>query len=193
MNLKQYSKRSVRIQDSSEDYSSWKIEAVGDGEVRDLFDFMRKEGSNLDKEFIKKVYNAFPDMPMSVKILRGGDAVDEGYGEEFSDELYKEFGDAFQVLYCNDFGKCGVCDIDDLYDNVGDGNNPYDVYVATYYSDGSVGGDTLVLIYGNGWYKVTEWDEDEVADAVLENILSVDNGLSVLNECCRRGLGKTLV
>lgn len=92
MNLKNYSKRSARIQDSSEDYSSWKVEAVGEGEVRDLFDFIRKEGSNLDKEFVKKVYKAFPDMPASVKILRGG---------------VRGFGDA-QALepYSNDIFSC---------------------------------------------------------------------------------------
>lgn len=167
----------------------WKVEALGEDEVRELFNNIRSgDGRRLDKEFVEKIYEIFPDMPHAVKILRGDEAdlvsTDwEAFNEEL-DELLS--GD----LYFSNGEKSGMCTTDDLWDFVGDGKNPVSVYVATYSrSDGM--DNTAILVYGDDWYKVCRIT-DEVKDALWENIFDVEGGEAILNECFYKSHGKSI-
>lgn len=188
MNLKKIK----RIQDSETDYSSWKVEAFGESEVRELFDYIQRDGNNLDKQFVKNINNVFPDMPMAVKILRGGDADEDS--DEFFDEYDNLFTDDTPYYYCKvgDPNNNGICESDELWDFLGDGTNPSEVYVATYSrSDGME--NTVILYYGKGWYYVCRWDIEKIHEALMENILNVENGGEVLNECYQKEFDKPII
>ena len=166
----------------------WKVEALGEDEVRELFNNIRNGDSRIDQEFVEKIYEIFPDMPHAVEILHGDiayiDADDaEGFNEELNNILS---GDLY---YANE-NDSGVCTIDDLWDFVGDGKNPLEVYVATYSrSDGME--NTAILVYGDDWYKICKITDD-VKEAVINNIFNVEGGEKVLNDCFQKEFGKPL-
>lgn len=165
----------------------WKTYAVGEDEVRELFNNIRNGNDNIDKQFVEKIYELFPDMPHAVEILKGSKIEDNEDWEKFNTEQ-----DAFLegLLYFSNEKSSGICEPDTLWDLIGDGKNPFDIYIATYSrSDGME--NTAVLIYGDDWYKICRITDD-VKEALWENIFDVDNGGEVLNACyyksCHRPL-----
>lgn len=166
----------------------WKVEALGEDEVRSLFNNIRNGDSRLDREFVDKVYEVFPDMPHAVMILRGEDAyIDADESEEFNEEMVKLFNGE---LYYSNGEESGVCNLDTLWDYVGDGKNPLEVYAATYSrSDGME--NTVIFVYGNGWFKICKIT-DEVKEAILNYIFEVEGGEKVVDECFRKEFDKSI-
>lgn len=166
----------------------WKVEALGEGEVRELFNNIRYGNSRLDQEFVEKIYKVFPEMPHAVKILRGDVADNDSDSWE---NFHEELNDIFSgVLYYSNGRYSGLCNIDDLWDHVGDGKNPLDVYVATYSrSDGME--NTAVFVYGSDWYKICKITDD-VMQALTDNIFDVEGGEEIINKCFYKEFGKPI-
>lgn len=161
----------------------WKVEAIGEDEVRELFNNIRNGSNNIDKQFVEKVYEIFPDMPTAVKILHGDIVDDSDDWEAFSDEELDIF-DGNTVYYENE-RSYGVCEHRELWDFIGDGKNPFDIYIATYsQSDGME--NTVVLYYGDDWYMVCPWDNEKIKIAIMDNLLDVEGGEKILKSCYRK-------
>lgn len=166
-----------------ENNAIWKVDALGDDEVRELFNNIRNGNNSLDKQFVEKIYEIMPDMPHAVRILRGSDAADNNDFDRFAEEESSLF-DSENVYYENE-NQSGVCDFHQLFDSIGDGKNPFEIYVATYsQSDGME--NTVVLYYGDDWYMVCPWDEEKIKTALIDNILDTEYGPEVIKACYRK-------
>ena len=167
----------------------WKVEALGDDEVRELFNNIRNGDNGLDKQFVEKIYEIFPDMPHAVRILRGGSVDESGDWDKFTFEEGRLFEDS--LVYYENERKSGVCDYQNLFDYIGDGKNPFEIYVATYsHSDGME--DTVILYYGDDWYMVCPWDEEKIKDALMDFITDVEDGTKVLKRCYHKEFNQSL-
>jgi hypothetical protein len=167
----------------------WKVEALGDDEVRELFNNIRNGDNGLDKQFVEKIYEIFPDMPHAVRILRGGSVDESGDWDKFTFEEGRLFEDS--LVYYENERKSGVCEYQNLFDYIGDGKNPFEIYVATYsHSDGME--DTVILYYGDDWYMVCPWDEEKIKDALMDFITDVEDGTKVLKRCYHKEFNQSL-
>lgn len=167
----------------------WKVEALGENEVRELFTNIHNGNNNIDKQFVEKIYEMFPDMPHAVKILRGGDVDESDDWDKFAFEEGILFEDA--LVYYENERKSGVCEYQNLFDYIGDGKNPFEIYVATYsHSDGIE--DTIILYYGDDWYRVCPWGEEKIKTALMDFILEVDGGIEVLKHCYHKEFNQKL-
>ena len=175
----------------SESNPLWKVEALGDNEVRELFNNIRNGDNGLDKQFVDRIYEILPDMPHGVKILRGLDASGDEDFERFLDEERSLFNDDVEyVLYTNE-GKSGICQISELFDFIGDGKNPFEIYAATYsQSDGME--NTVILYYGDDWYMVCPWNKEKITEALMDNILDVDGGIELVKRCYHKEFNQEL-
>lgn len=167
----------------------WKVEALGDNEVRELFNNIRNGDNGLDKQFVEKIYEVFPDMPHAVRILRGGSVDESDDWDKFAFEENRLFEDS--LVYYENERKSGVCEYQKLFDYIGDGKNPFEIYVATYsHSDGIE--DTVILYYGDDWYLVCPWNEEKIKNALMDFITDVEGGAEVLKHCYYKEFNQSL-
>ena len=167
----------------------WKVEALGDDEVRELLNNIGNGDNGLDRQFLEKIHEIFPDMPHAVRILRGGNVEDSDEWEKFTFEEGRLFED--NLVYYENERKSGVCEYQNLFDCIGDGKNPFEIYVATYsHSDGME--DTVILYYGDDWYTVCPWNEEKIKDALIDFITEVEDGAKVLKHCYQKEFNQSL-
>lgn len=167
----------------------WKVEALGDDEVRELLNNISNGDNGLDRQFVEKIHEIFPDMPHAVRILRGGNVEDSDEWGKFTFEEGRLFEGS--LVYYENERKSGVCEYQNLFDCIGDGKNPFEIYVATYsHSDGME--DTVILYYGDDWYTVCPWNEEKIKDALIDFITEVEDGAKVLKRCYQKEFNQSL-
>ena len=174
--------RGLKIKESVEDTNEVEVPEEHTAETE-------TNSNPLDKQFVEKIYEIFPDMPHAVRILRGGSVDESGDWDKFTFEEGRLFEDSL-VYYANE-RKSGVCEYQNLFDYIGDGKNPFEIYVATYsHSDGME--DTVILYYGDDWYMVCPWDEEKIKDALIDFITDVEDGTKVLKRCYHKEFNQSL-